>query len=146
MEMDKGPIKLLAGSSHPELAKEIAKHLGLAIKKGVIVVDVQEGSTADEVGIQPQDIILQVNKVKVESIKDYTREIGKAGEKGGILRVCGGYIQIVGTSQLVRFRKRLGDSVVVGEPCSMGGTSARMYLCRETPSGTLCPRSINQVR
>jgi len=54
-------------------------------KKGIIVVDVQDGSTADEVGIQPQDIILQVNKVKVESIKDYVREIGKAGEKGGIL-------------------------------------------------------------
>ena len=26
-----------------------------------------------------------MNKVKVESIKDYAREIGKASEKGGIL-------------------------------------------------------------
>jgi serine protease Do len=68
-----------------EITPEIAKHLGLSTKKGVIVVDVQEGSTADEVGIQPQDIILQVNKVKVESMKDYAREIGKASEKGGIL-------------------------------------------------------------
>lgn len=73
------------GMTVQEITPEIAKHLGLAIKKGVIVVDVQEGSTADEVGIQPQDIILQINKVKVESIKDYAREIGKAGEKGGIL-------------------------------------------------------------
>ncbi|HBB16430.1 MAG TPA: peptidase [Syntrophus sp. (in: bacteria)] len=73
------------GMTVQEITPEIAKHLGLSIKKGVIVVDVQEGSTADEVGIQPQDIILQVNKVKVESIKDYAREIGKASEKGGIL-------------------------------------------------------------
>lgn len=73
------------GMTVQEITPEIAKHLGLSIKKGVIVVDVQEGSTADEVGIQPQDIVLQVNKVKVESIKDYAREIGKAGEKGGIL-------------------------------------------------------------
>ena len=68
-----------------EITPEIAKHLGLPIKKGVIVVDVQEGSTAEEVGIQPQDIILQVNKAKIESMKDYLREIGKAGEKDGIL-------------------------------------------------------------
>jgi serine protease Do len=48
-------------------------------------VDVQEGSAAEEVGIQPQDIILQINKAKIESMKDYLREIGKAGEKEGIL-------------------------------------------------------------
>ncbi|MHB9096305.1 MAG: DegQ family serine endoprotease [Syntrophales bacterium] len=68
-----------------EITPEIAKHLGLSTKKGVIVVEVQEGSTADEVGIQPQDIILQVNKMKITSMKEYLREIGKAGEKGGIL-------------------------------------------------------------
>jgi len=53
----------------------------------VIVVDVQEGSTADEVGIQPQDIILQVNKVKISSMKDYVTEIGKAGDKGILLLI-----------------------------------------------------------
>ena len=74
------------GMTVQEITPEIAKHLGLAIKKGVIVVDVQEGSVADEVGIQPQDIILQVNKMKIETMKDYTREIGKAAAgKNGIL-------------------------------------------------------------
>jgi serine protease Do len=68
-----------------EITPEIAKHLGLSLKKGIIVVDVQEGSTAEEVGIQPQDIILQINKNKIESMKDYIQEIGKAGEKGGVL-------------------------------------------------------------
>jgi serine protease Do len=68
-----------------EITPDIAKHLGLSVKRGVIVVDVQEGSAAEEVGIQPQDIILQINKAKIESMKDYLREIGKAGEKEGIL-------------------------------------------------------------
>jgi serine protease Do len=68
-----------------EITPEIAKHLGLSTKKGVIVVEVQDGSVADEVGIQPQDIILQVNKMKITSMKEYLHEIGKAGEKGGIL-------------------------------------------------------------
>ncbi len=70
-----------------EITPEIAKHLGLSTKKGVIVVDVQEGSTADEVGIQPQDIILQVNKVKINGMKDYVTEIGKAGDKGILLLI-----------------------------------------------------------
>jgi serine protease Do len=73
------------GMSVQEITPEIAQHLGLAIKKGLIVVDVQEGSVAEEVGIQPQDIILQVNKVKTTTMKEYQREIAKAEGKGGIL-------------------------------------------------------------
>ncbi len=70
-----------------EITPEIAKHLGLSTKKGVIVVEVQEGSTADEVGIQPQDIILQVNKAKITTMKEYVTEIGKAGDKGILLLI-----------------------------------------------------------
>jgi len=68
-----------------EITPEIAKHLGLTTKKGLIVVDVQEGSVAEEAGIQPQDIILQVNKVAITTLKEYVREIRKGGEKNGIL-------------------------------------------------------------
>jgi len=73
------------GMAVQEITPEIAQHLGLTIKKGLIVVDVQEGTVAEEVGIQPQDIILQVNKVKVTTMKEYQKEIAKAGEKGSIL-------------------------------------------------------------
>ena len=73
------------GMSVQEITPEIAKQLGLSIKKGLIVVDVQEGSVADEVGIQVQDFILQVNKAKITTLKEYQREIAKAGEKGSIL-------------------------------------------------------------
>jgi serine protease Do len=73
------------GMAVQEITPEIAQHLGLSIKKGIIVVDVQEGSIAEEVGIQPQDIILQVNKNKVTTMKEYKKEIAKAGEKGSIL-------------------------------------------------------------
>jgi serine protease Do len=73
------------GMAVQEITPEIAQHLGLSIKKGIIVVDVQEGSVAEEVGIQPQDIILQVNKVKITTLKEYQKEIAKTGEKGGIL-------------------------------------------------------------
>jgi serine protease Do len=55
------------------------------MSKGVIVTDVEEGSPTDEVGIQPRDIILQVNKVNIGSLKDYQREIEKAAAKSSIL-------------------------------------------------------------
>jgi serine protease Do len=73
------------GMTVQEITPEIAQHLGLTIKKGLIVVDVQDGGVAEEVGIQPQDIILQVNKIKVVTVKEYQKEIAKAGEKGSLL-------------------------------------------------------------
>ena len=73
------------GMTVQEITPEIAQHLGISRKIGVIVTEVQEGSPADEVGIRPMDIILQVNKVKIYSLKDYLREISKKQAKKGIL-------------------------------------------------------------
>jgi serine protease Do len=73
------------GMTVQEITPEIAKYLGIARKAGVIVVDVKEGSPADEAGIRPQDVILQVNKAKITSLKDYEREIAKISSKEGIL-------------------------------------------------------------
>jgi serine protease Do len=73
------------GMTVQEITPEIAKHLGMSKKTGVIVVDVKEGSPADEAGIHPQDVILQINKVKVNSLKDFAQEIAKANNKDGFL-------------------------------------------------------------
>ena len=73
------------GMTVQEITPEIAKYLGMSKKTGVIVVDVKEGSPADEAGIRPQDVILQVNKIKVSSLKDFEREIAKANNKDGFL-------------------------------------------------------------
>lgn len=73
------------GMTVQDITPEIAQYLGIASKNGVIVVDVKDGSPADEKGIQPQDVILQVNKVKISSVKDFTREISKKSAKNNIL-------------------------------------------------------------
>jgi serine protease Do len=73
------------GMTVQDITPEIAQYLGIASKNGVIVVDVKDGSPADEKGIQPQDIILQVNKVKISSVKDYMKEISKKKAKSSIL-------------------------------------------------------------
>ncbi|MHB8138685.1 MAG: DegQ family serine endoprotease [Smithellaceae bacterium] len=71
------------GISAQEVTPDIARQLGVR-PEGVMVTNIQEGSPADEVGIQPQDIIVQVNRVKISSMNDYTREITKAGVKKSV--------------------------------------------------------------
>jgi serine protease Do len=80
-----GDGKTSFGMSVQDITPQIARQLGIPVSKGVIVTDVEEGSPTDEVGIQPRDIILQVNKVNVGSLKDYQREIEKAAAKSSIL-------------------------------------------------------------
>jgi len=71
------------GIAAQEITAELARQLGIA-RDGVVVTEVQEGSPADEVGIQAQDIIVQVNQVKISSMKDYIREITKAATKKSV--------------------------------------------------------------
>jgi serine protease Do len=73
------------GMAVQDITPEIARYLGISSKSGVIVVDVKDGSIADEKGIQPQDIILEVNKVRIYSMKDYVRETSKKSARNGVL-------------------------------------------------------------
>lgn len=83
--IESGDGKTSFGMSVQDITPQIARQLGIPMSKGVIVTDIDEGSPADEVGIQPRDIILQVNKVNIGSLKDYEREIAKPAAKNSIL-------------------------------------------------------------
>ncbi len=67
-----------------EISPEISRQLGIPQGNGVIIIDIENGSPAEDVGLQPQDIVLQVNKVKITSLKQYVKEIGKAAEKKNV--------------------------------------------------------------
>ncbi|MEN6468001.1 MAG: DegQ family serine endoprotease [Smithella sp.] len=71
------------GIAAQEISQEMARQLGIS-REGVIITEVQAGSPADEVGLQPQDIIVQVNRVKISSMKDFNREITKAAAKKSV--------------------------------------------------------------
>ena len=77
--------KASLGMTVQNITPQIARQLNIPSAKGVIVTDVEDGSAADEVGIQPRDIILQVNKINITSLKDYQREMSKSTAKGSIL-------------------------------------------------------------
>lgn len=69
------------GMTVQEITPEIARHLGIEFWSGVIVVAIKDGSPADEKGLLPYDIILQVYKEKIFSLKDYRREMSKSVKK-----------------------------------------------------------------
>jgi len=73
------------GMTVQEITPEIAKHFGLPNTNGVIVSEVKEGSPSGEAGIQPEDIILQINRAKIFTLKDYSREMSKANRKNSAL-------------------------------------------------------------
>lgn len=81
------------GLSVEDLTSDIAKRFKTEEKKGVMVIEVEPGSSADQAGIIPGDIILEINKEAVKNIPDYqkaTKEI-----KGNILiRTTRGYFII----------------------------------------------------
>ncbi len=51
----------------------------------VVVVDVKKGSVAESVGIEPGDVILQINKKNIKSVKDYYDAMEEAKKKGSVL-------------------------------------------------------------
>lgn len=87
---DRPEVALLKSNSNfgikaQEITKQLAQQLGIPSDQGVIVTDVEPGSPADEVGIQPRDIILQVNRVKITSFKQYLSEMSKAAAKKSVM-------------------------------------------------------------
>jgi serine protease Do len=65
-----------------ELSAERAQQFGLdKDEKGVLVVDVENGSRADKAGIRVGDLIKGINRKKVENFKDYEGLMDKADKK-----------------------------------------------------------------
>jgi serine protease Do len=60
------------GIAVQNLSPEIARRLGVPpTTRGVVVTSVKEGSPADEVGIQPGDVILEIDRHKTTDVGDY---------------------------------------------------------------------------
>jgi serine protease Do len=68
------PTGLLSDLEVRELTDDLAGRYGLkAGERGVVIVRVKSGSPAEEVGVREGDIILEVNRKTVTSLKSYER-------------------------------------------------------------------------
>jgi serine protease Do len=63
------------------ITPEAARRLGLSSAKGVLVIEVQPNSPADQVGIEPADVIREVNQRPVNNVKEFERA-ARQGRRG----------------------------------------------------------------
>jgi len=77
------PAKTLApwGLETMEITPELARRNGLPVKRGVVVSDVAEGSPAAEAGIQPGDVLREVNRAPISSPADVRTALRKSTRK-----------------------------------------------------------------
>jgi serine protease Do len=80
--------KIAAQSSAPQeslgmkvgdITPQIRQHLGTSEKTGVVVMSVEQGSLADEAGIQQGDVIKEVNRKNVRNLAEYNEALGRSG-------------------------------------------------------------------
>ena len=78
------------GARVQELTPQLSARYRISseIKRGVIVISVEEGSPADELGLQEGDVILEINRKKIETTKDFDRAIKDINlDKGIVFRL-----------------------------------------------------------
>jgi len=78
------------GAQIQELTPQLAARYRISseIKRGVVVIGLEDGSPADELGLQEGDVILEINRKKIETIKDFEKSIKDLNlEKGIVFRL-----------------------------------------------------------
>jgi len=78
------------GARVQELTPQLSARYRISseIKRGVIVIGVEEGSPADELGLQEGDVVLEINRKKIETTKDFDRAIKDINlDKGIVFRL-----------------------------------------------------------
>jgi serine protease Do len=70
-------ISVQTGLKVEPVTAEIAKELGLPWVKGLVITEVVPGSSADDMGLQPGDIVLEANRTEVSSVEEWEKVINK---------------------------------------------------------------------
>ena len=68
------------GISLQPVTPEIAGELGMKKAEGVVVTNVEANSSASEAGLQRGDVILEVDRKSISSVKNFTDALKKAGK------------------------------------------------------------------
>ncbi|HWX78165.1 MAG TPA: DegQ family serine endoprotease [Candidatus Acidoferrales bacterium] len=65
------------------ITPEAARRLGMSSTKGVLVMEVQPGSPAEQIGVEPADVIREVNQRPVNNVSDFERAVrqGRRGDR-----------------------------------------------------------------
>ncbi|GAB4514702.1 MAG: DegQ family serine endoprotease [Sulfuricaulis sp.] len=81
-----GKNTAFAGIEVRNLTAEIARQLGLPHgTTGVVIAGIEQGSAAEEAGLQEGDVIMEINRQPVRNIGDFKRLSGKLSKKDSTL-------------------------------------------------------------
>jgi len=77
-----GEAKPHLGLVVQEITPDLADRLGLSERHGIVVVQVENNSPAEEAGVRPGDIILEVDQIPIKNITDFKNKMNrfKAGD------------------------------------------------------------------
>ncbi|HAR94780.1 MAG TPA: peptidase [Deltaproteobacteria bacterium] len=64
---------------------DIARHLSLKDRRGVIVTDIRPGSPAEEADLRPGDIIREINRRPIKNIEDFKEVMRRANTRDGVV-------------------------------------------------------------
>lgn len=73
------------GLTLQELTPAIAQYFNLTNPKGILISDVQSGSSAESVGIKRGDVLRRIGKESVFTLNDIDRVVGKDKKESSIL-------------------------------------------------------------
>jgi len=91
-----------SGARVQELNPQLASRYRISgVKHGVVVLSVEDGSLADEIGLQEGDCIMEINRKKIETVKDFDKAMRDARIEKGILF----HIHRKGSSFYLTFKK-----------------------------------------
>jgi serine protease Do len=68
-----------------EVNPQIARRFNLDVDKGVIISEVADGSPAEDAGLKPGDIILEIDKKGITDLKQYAQAVSNAKPGSTIL-------------------------------------------------------------
>jgi serine protease Do len=90
------------GARVQELTPQLSARYRISgVKHGVVVLSVEDGSLADEIGLQEGDVILEISRKKIETVKDFEKAVRDANLEKGILF----HIHRKGSSFYLTFKK-----------------------------------------
>ena len=73
------------GITLENLTPQLSKKLGIQDQNGVIVMQVEPGSTANEIGIRAGDIILEIDQQPIKNVDQFYKIIGEFKEEDTLL-------------------------------------------------------------
>ena len=117
----------LLGLEVSELTTDVAKQLGLEGHRGVLVTDVDSGSSV-AAGIEAGSIIVQVNRQDVNSVEEFEKAV-KADDDGSVLllvRTDQGSSFVVVGSNLQQFTRTLSNRA--NQRASISATNSRSIM------------------